>query len=271
MTNDEKSIRACFECFGKAVFMAQCVEKGIMNLLIANTQNFTKMRHDELLMEKSKFTFGQLKREILAEKLFEDEILKKIDSFHQKRDWLSHNYWWERAIEFSRESLRVKIITELEELTVEFEALNAIIGEKCTEHLVSTGGNINEVIKEFSKLDETPANLELRVLGKNETLLEIYSLKIDKGLEVPIFLLEDGSYWTLCESGLTLLQGEFDKVSLEPLAKTVGIFPVSQFNPKPKTSGDWNYELNLKKKGLSIEVRPTEVAGKFAYKWTIKN
>jgi hypothetical protein len=61
-----------------------------------------------------------------------------------------------------------------------------------------------------------------------------------------------------------------DSTKFQPLDKTAGIFPVKQFNPKPKKIRDWEYELDLKKKGLFVKVEPTKINGKFVYKWTIK-
>jgi len=250
--------------------MAQAVEKGIMNSLISSYENLTKTRFDELLVEKSQLTFGQLKREIKTKKIFNDKVLEKIELFHEKRDWLAHNYWWDRALEFSRDDLRYKIFDELNTLTAEFETLNKIIEEENNQFLIKKGVNIYQIIDEFSKLDETPDNPSLRKLTKNETLVGIYLYEVNPGFQIPIFKLEDSSYWTLCESGLTLFTLEVDSIKFHPLNETIGIFPVKQFNPKPKTIRDWEYELDLKKKGLSVKVEPTEINGKFVFKWIIK-
>ncbi|GIQ57647.1 hypothetical protein Flavo103_07830 [Flavobacterium collinsii] len=70
MTNDEFQIKECFAYFGRTIYMAQIVEKGILNSLISSYENCTKTRFVELLIEKSQLTFGQLKREIAEKNIF---------------------------------------------------------------------------------------------------------------------------------------------------------------------------------------------------------
>lgn len=270
MTDDDKDINDCFAYFGRTIYMAQTVEKGILNTLISSYENLTKTRFDELLAEKSQLTFGQLKREITEKKIFSDEVAEKIEMFHATRDWLAHNYWWDRTVEFSRDDLRYKILDELDTLTTEFETLNEIIEEENNQFLIKKGVNVDQIMDDLSKLDKTPNNPSLRKLTKDETLVGMYAYDVYPGFQIPIFQLEDSSYWTLCESGLTLFNLEVDSIKFELLDKTVGIFPVKQFNPKPKKIRDWEYELDLKKKGLFVKVEPSEINGKFEFKWTIK-
>lgn len=270
MTEDEKNIRDCFAYFGRTIYMAQCVEKGIMNSLISSYKNITKTRYDELLLEKSQLTLGQLKREIKQKEIFSENVVERIEIFHKKRDWLAHNYWWDRAIEFNQENLRYKIFEELDQLTAEFESLNEVIEEDNKKFLLENGVNIEQLVDEFSKLDKTPTNPSFRRLMKDETLLGIYLYPAESPLQMLIFMLEDSSYWTLCESGLTFFNLKVELGKLEPLDKTIGIFPIKQFNPKPKTVRDWEYNLDLKKNGLFVKVQPNEISEKFMYKWEVK-
>ena len=269
MKDKETDIKECFAYFGRAIYVAQTVEKGILNSLISSYENLTKSCYDELLAEKSQLTLGQLKREIIERKIFSEEIIDKIETFHTKRDWLAHNYWWDRAIEFNRDDLRHKIFTELDELTAYFDNLNEIIKDQNNKYLIEKGLNIDQLINEFSQLNQTPESPSTVKLTKNETLTGLYIYETMPGFEIPLFKLENNSYWTLCESGLTAFNLEIDNSKLKPLEKTNGIFPVKQFNPKPKIKRDWEYELDLKKEGLSIKVKPFEVDGKFVFKWTI--
>ncbi len=270
MKDDDSNIRECFAYFGRTIYMVQTVEKGILNSLILSYKNITKTRYDELLAEKSRLTFGQLKREIIEKEIFNNEIIEKIEKFHEKRDWLSHNYWWDRAIEFYRDDLRYKIFEELDKLTTEFENFNKIIQEKSHQFLIKNGINPEQLFEEFASFDKTPDNPTFRKFSKNETLIGIYLFEIDNGFQIPIFKLEDNSYWTLCESGLTSFNMREINHDLQPLDKTIGIFPVMQFNPRPKIINEWEYELDLKKKGLSVKVKLAEINGKFVFKWSIK-
>ncbi|MBC8525444.1 MAG: hypothetical protein H8D22_01035 [Candidatus Cloacimonetes bacterium] len=270
MKDNDYDIRECFAYFGLTIYMVQTVEKGILNSLILSYKNITKTRYDELFAEKSQLTFGQLKREIIEKGIFNNEIVEKIDKFHEKRDWLAHNYWWDRSIEFYRDNLKYKILEELDKLTTDLEDFNNIIKESNRQFLIKKGLDPDKLFEEFASFDKTPYIPTFKKLSKNETLIGIYLFEPEKGFQIPIFKLEDNTYWTLCESGLTSFNVTEIEKELLPLDKTIGIFPVTQFNPKPKILKEWDYEINLKKNGLYIKVQPTEINGKFVFNWTIK-
>lgn len=154
MKNNEDNIKECFAHFGCAVYMMQSVEKAVLTTLLSSYTNITKTRYDELMSEKHQMTFGQLKREIESSKLFDSETMSKIEKFHTKRDWLAHNYWWDRALEFHSDTLRFKIIEELKEITAEFENLCNDIDKIQDSFLQEKGLNLESLIKEFSKLQK---------------------------------------------------------------------------------------------------------------------
>lgn len=270
MKENDNEIRECFAYFGRTIYMVQTIEKGILNCLILSYKNVTKARYDELLAEKSQLTFGQLKREIIEKQIFESEIIQRIEKFHEKRDWLAHNYWWDRAVEFYRDDLRFKIFEELDNLTTEFDEFNNLINDKYQQFISEHGQDFNKLFDEFTSFDKTPDNPTFRKLLKNETLTGLFTYESEQGYQIPIFRFEDNSYWTLCECGLTYFNNANFEQSLIPLDKTNGIFPVLQFNPRPKIINDWDYELDLKKNGLYIKVQPSEIDGRFVFKWTIK-
>lgn len=270
MKNDDGNIKECFTHFGCAVYMMQSVEKAVLTTLLNSYTNITKTRYDELMSEKSQMTFGQLKREIESSNLFDSETMIKIENFHTKRDWLAHNYWWDRAIEFHNDKLRYKIIEELEGITSEFENLCNDIDKVQDNFLREKELNMESLIEEFSKLPNAPQVPILRKLSKNETLDNIYLFQYDNEFQILIFKLDDGSLWTLGDRGLTVFSYERQPTKIKKFAKLKDIFPIQQFNPSPKVQEPWNYDLNLKKKGLAIEVRPIQTSDNYVFKFEIK-
>jgi len=125
MDKQDYIIREIFAYYGRAMYLAQAIEKGIMTIILFSQQKFgiTKTRYDEFLQEKSSMTFGQLKREIKDIGCFSVSELDFINKFHEKRDFLAHSYWWERTVEFCDENLQTKLLNELDELTVFFNIL----------------------------------------------------------------------------------------------------------------------------------------------------
>jgi hypothetical protein len=133
MYNEENEIKDCFAYFGRTLYSAQVVEKAILNILLLNQiTNITEQKYNELLVEKSELTFMELKREIISLGLLSTEFIENLEKFHIKREWLSHNYWWDRSIELNCKELRPKILKELKILNDEFEKLNNQLEEKLT-------------------------------------------------------------------------------------------------------------------------------------------
>ena len=124
MEEDDSEVRECFAYFGRIIFLLQELEKGILGSLMLSYKNITQERFDELLAEKSQLTFGQIKRDIIENKIFNEKIIAKIERFHELRDWLIHNYWWDRTIEFYREDLRYTIKLELDKYAIELMELD---------------------------------------------------------------------------------------------------------------------------------------------------
>lgn len=270
MDDKENEIKECFAYFGRAMYMAQTVEKGILNSLLFSYTNITKTRYDELLAEKSLLTFGQLKQEVIAKNIFDSDFIEKLEEFHSKRDWLAHNYWWDRSVEFNREDLRHKLFKELDEFNEEFEALYDLIEDRLTIIMKQNGLDPNELFDAITQLDQTPQTPLLRKLTKNETLIGLYSYESAVGSLIPIFKLEDNTYWSLCEIGLTTFTQIEDERKLTLLEKTKDIFPVLQFNPRPKIATSGEYELDLKKNGLFMKVEQVLVEKKVIFKWGIR-
>ncbi|MEH0156453.1 hypothetical protein V6R21_20055 [Limibacter armeniacum] len=259
-----------FAYYGRAIYMAQCVEKELMNHLIFPylEVGITKTRVDDLIQEKSKLTVGQLKRE-LKDLDLDSGLKERVDKFHETRDFLAHSFWWERAVEFYRPDLQPKLIVELNEYTEEFEALNEELSGHWEEVLKRYNLNLDDIIEETISNGRTEPFNEVRKMSKNETIIDLFSYRINngKGL-IPVFQLEDLSYCTLCDVGLVPIDIENVKGERVELDILNGIFPIYQFQPRPKVESPWNYTLDLKKKGLKLIV--TRIGNAEPFKWRIE-
>ena len=130
--------------------------------------------------------------------------------------------------------------------------------------------NFEQMVSKFREFIETPQTATYRKLTKNETLLGIFTYESAPGSQIPIFKLKDNTYWSLCEVGLTNFSRIKNDEELTSLEKTQGIFPINQFNPRPKVTDEGEYKLDLKKNGLFMKVERVIIADKTVYKWAIK-
>lgn len=259
-----------FAHFGKAMYLAQVLEMGIAIYLSGRVANLkadlTKDRYDELLTKKTYQTFGQLKAQFFAKGNPTDELKAKINLAHEKRDWIAHNYWWDRSNEFCHFDKRQEMKVELEKICDLFEDVNEFFTKDNRVYLESLGANIDVIFEEIKQVKNSPTPTKYRRLSKNEKLKGLFLYQHDEKNSVPLFILEDNSYWTLCESGLSEWMKEVVEERLLSI-KTINSKCPMEFNPFPKTNGNWNYEIVLKS-GFSIKVQSIEIEG-YRYKWNI--
>lgn len=254
MSEEEIKIRDVFAAFGRTMYLAQNIEKGMMNIVLIDKlkNSITKMRFDELTSELSNQTFGQLKREIQNTKIFTDLELKQINDFQKKRDFLAHSFWWERAIELSVEKLQNNLIKELNEISDSFELINFLIDEKTDLFKKQNNLDIKKISENLKSTEKTIPIEQFQKLRKNETIISIFSYRNTPNSKIPIFQFIDNTYWTVCEIGLSQYKDEIVEENKLKISKLDIIFPIEQFNPRPKVIENWNYELDLKKKGIKM-------------------
>lgn len=271
MTEQDYIVREIFAYYGRTMYLAQTIEKGIMNLVITNQHKhgITKTRYDEILHEKSSLTFGQLKRDIKELNCFSENELGLIEEFHRKRDFLAHSYWWERAVEFYDEELQHKLLEELNELTDFFDKLNELVKEKTKPFIEKYDIDLGSWTNEMITQGKTIPFESFRKLDKNETVIDLYPYKNAENSLIPIFELEDKTIWTICEIGLTQYKFEILQENKLRFKNFDGILPINQFNPRPKNNNPWNYELDLKKKGLKMVI--SKENNESPMKWKITN
>ena len=254
MNEQEYIVREIFAYYGRTMYMAQTIEKGIMNQIVVSQHKhgITKTRYDEIHHEKSLMTFGQLKREIKEIDCFSESELELIEKFHEKRDFLAHKFWWERAVEFYDEKLQHKLLIELDELTAFFDSLNEIVESKARSFIKKHNIDIDGIRNEMISHGKTIPFETFRKLNKNETVIDLFTYKNAENSLIPIFELEDNTFWTICEIGLTQYKFEIIPENQLRFKNLEGILPINQFNPRPKIENHWNYKLDLKKQGLKM-------------------
>jgi len=252
--NKETLTKELFTTYGLLVYLIQVIEKKILSLILSDNlkNNITQSRYDELLYEKSQLTLGQLKRDLKNTTLFLPRDLEKIERFHKKRDFLIHSYWWTKAVEI--ETAPNSLLHELKEFQTFFDEINSMLELKTLQFYIKNDINLDEIANEMISEGVTPSLESFRPLKKNETLIDLFKYQNAIGSIIPIFQLEDKTYWTVCEIGLTQYKKEIIPANKTVITKVQSIFPIKQFNPRPKINALWNYNLDLKKQGLKVKI-----------------
>ncbi|WP_417440859.1 hypothetical protein [Idiomarina sp.] len=124
--------------FGLAMYRAQCVEQSIVQLLIfydffkENVPKFESREKWEADFDRfdgvlSKKTMGRLLGAIKEMGVLDSDIENTLSLALQKRNWLAHAYFVDRALDFINEAGRNKMINELEDAIKLFNSVEDIL------------------------------------------------------------------------------------------------------------------------------------------------
>jgi hypothetical protein len=154
--DEDEHVKEVYAYYGLAMYHAQCLERSLCILLAANTTNPRKMTrndYDKILESFFKKTLGGLLKKlnevVNIPNNFEDNLIKALD----KRNWLAHNYFWERAGHFMTSKGRDFMIQELSETSNLFESIdNEISGiiDKWAKKLGITEEWLNQRMQEIA-------------------------------------------------------------------------------------------------------------------------
>ncbi len=271
MNSPDRNFAEIISLFGLTIHTAQSIELVLINYLMykkyLKDELIIKTRYDEIFSDLTKMTFGQLKRELLTIPNIDEQ---EINYFHKTRDNLVHHYFWNKSVEMANPNLNYKVLDELYDIMNKFNVIEEKYYQENRKYLEEKGVNLDEVKNKLLSLPSTPAQKLLRKLNKDETLIDVYGYKLNENeAYIPIFVLEDETIWTVYENGLSLFENEINPDHKTKLDQLKNLFPIQQFNPKPKIKSNWNYDLDLKKKGLIIRIMANNSVDGVSFRWAI--
>ena len=117
--HDPESTRETFARFGLAAYQAQCVEKQLA-ILVATVHNpeflsvetDTRERFFQVEFEK---TLGQLVRTLGERVSIAPDLEERLRNALRLRNWLMHDYFWDRAAEVMTADGQSRMVPELQE------------------------------------------------------------------------------------------------------------------------------------------------------------
>jgi len=274
---ESEHIREVFAHYGLALYQAQCLEKEIGILLsgpYAPAPNrMSRWRYDDLLDSNFEQTFGQLVRRLREAAKLSSPVEQKLRHAVGTRNWLVHDYWWDRSGEFTTARGRQKMLAELSEFIALFEELDAFFSAASREWMSDKGIDQEVLDVEMAKYlsGVTPAKQQRRQINKTETLVNVYfytHVGEDGEKVTPLFELADHTFWSLCDCGLTYGPTEIDTARLRSVLDFQKALP-AEIKPRPKGATNWNYRIALST-GFYIEVLPVEKHGEFKFRWMLR-
>lgn len=123
--------------YGHAMYLAQCFETGLVNLLIClkfkDKDEITKFDIDSFMDKNYKKTLGGLIISLRKSMEVPKDLETELDELLKIRNCLAHQYFRVKAIDFTKNDGRQHMLSELESLILKFEK-----GDKKIDLIVST-------------------------------------------------------------------------------------------------------------------------------------
>ena len=137
---EEEQVRDVYAHFGLAVYLAQCLEHGIANALVFADLIPQKADHfpareqwdedfDAFMGSKFQATLGRLIEQLREVTQIEPDLEALLKRALQRRNWLAHHYFRERAEALVSQEGRRAMLEELQEAQQLFQKVDAMLFE----------------------------------------------------------------------------------------------------------------------------------------------
>jgi hypothetical protein len=125
----EEEYKEVYATFGLAVYLAQCFERQLAITLStvggSNPHTTLRSQYDDLLSKNFRKTMGQLLQKLKEGVLIPDDLKADIEEALKRRNFLMHNYFWERAVQFASSKGRQAMIHELKDACMLFQKVDS--------------------------------------------------------------------------------------------------------------------------------------------------
>jgi len=272
---DDDLIRELYARFGLAYYQSECLHRGLCMALVwsglPSRDLITGPRVEEQLAEAFSLTLGDVASQL--ERVLPTDLNETLREAVDIRNYLAHQFWFERAhLMFSVEKVR-KLISELDTYVELFERLDNLVS-KWSEPKRQELGLTDNVLQDRENrilagesevpLPDRQTVQELKKkLGKRQRLTKVWEFTSGDGGKPLIFELADGSLWQLCDVGLgwTRFQNVGSGWTEEPAIKP---HLPADIIPRPKVTAPWDFHFMLANEAV-LWVKPGRLKQTFKY------
>lgn len=267
---DAEELRELFARFGRAYYFADVLHRGILNLCAFSRRSergpVTRLRLEEHLRDAFKLSLGQAALEVRS--YFTTKVAEEFNEVVERRNFLAHHFWYERAhLMTSADGVGV-MICELDALADLFQRFDAEV-ESVTKPLLAnlgvTSAMLAQCLDEVLQGEPMEPLPETRKPKKEETIVGVYNAPVltEPGKSLLVFETDDGLVWQLCDAGLGWSPYEAVDANWVRVAKFADLLP-ARINPRPPVAEPWTFELVFGKKAV-LKVRPGSRPGEILY------
>ena len=249
-------IREVYAKFGLAYYLSECLHKNLCQISafydLPSRDFITSPRVDERLAVAYSLTLGILATKL--ENVLPADLNNELQKAVKTRNFLAHDFWYERAhLMYSTTSV-CKLINELGDYVAMFGRLDDRFGVWSKPMFDELGLTDDLLLKASHRIlageseDPLPNIKSVREMEKKlsirQQLIRVWEYNLDDERRPMIFELADGSLWQLSDVGLgwTRSQEIGPTWTEHPLIKP---FLPAYILPRPKSKAAWEYEFIL--------------------------
>lgn len=258
--------REMYARFGLAYYHSEVLHRGLCIILsmsdLPRKDLITRPRVEERLSHAFSLTLGDVVNELVGK--IPDEYSTRLEKARDTRNFLAHNFWFDRAhLMFQADHIR-QLIGELDAYTEFFNRLDQEISQwfrgkrqelgltdevlqDCMSRILS--GQVEEPLPGKEVVRE-----RVKKLKRKQRLIRVWEFSLSGVGKPLVFEMEDGSLWQLCDIGLSCTR--FQKVEPHWVEHpSVKPYLPAEIAPRPKDAEPWKYQFKLKG-GAVLWVKP---------------
>ena len=263
---DSELIREVYARFGLAYYQSECLHRGLCMVYAISglppPDLITRPRVEERLALAYSLTLGDVAAKLAN--LLAHELNIETQKAVEMRNFLAHEFWFERApLMFDADKIP-HLIAELDEYAETFVRLDAQVSDWSVPRMRELGIT-DDLTQDYQRrllageaeepLPERQTVRELeKKLGKRQRLIRVWQLALkDRGRSL-IFEFSDGSLWQLSDVGLGWTRYKEIGPKWTEIDELKPHLP-AYIIPRPKSSAPWDYEFMLAN-GVVLWVKP---------------
>jgi hypothetical protein len=268
---DKELIKELYATFGLAHYHSECLHRELCNkYLIATFESpsyITRPRVEEKLAHAYSLTLGEITKQF--KHLVPHKLFSELNEVVEKRNFLAHHFWFERAHLMLTAAGVHKMLHELNELSELFSDLDKKISmhfEPKRKELGLTDEILQAALNDVSAgrlLEPLP---QKRKFKKQERLVRVWEVPLPSKAKTLVFETDDGCRWQLCDVGLGWTYHDTVESSWKENKEIQRYLPAN-INPRPKHDKRWHFQFKLAK-GAIFWVKPGRA--EFTFHWGIK-
>ena len=147
--SESEQIQEVFAHFGLAMLQAQALERQLAVILVTKNgpglNSITGTERDKILEGLFSKTLGTLVSKVGTAPQLNEDDKEKLSQALDKRNWLVHEYFWDRAKDILSESGRASMIEELKEDAEYFQTVDELFTSRSVEWFEEAGITKREI------------------------------------------------------------------------------------------------------------------------------